>query len=33
MEVVLQRIAERGDIFEGVLTQKQKLNEALRAIG
>jgi bifunctional non-homologous end joining protein LigD len=33
MEVVLQRIAEHGDIFEGVLTQKQKLTQALRTTG
>jgi bifunctional non-homologous end joining protein LigD len=32
MEVVLERVAEHGDLFEGVLTQKQKLNEALKAL-
>jgi bifunctional non-homologous end joining protein LigD len=32
MEVVLQRIAEHGDLFEGVLTTKQKLTEALKAL-
>jgi bifunctional non-homologous end joining protein LigD len=31
MEVVLRRIAEHGDLFDGVLTQKQKLTEALKA--
>jgi bifunctional non-homologous end joining protein LigD len=33
MDVVLERVAEHGDLFEGVLTQKQKLNEALKALG
>jgi bifunctional non-homologous end joining protein LigD len=32
MDVVLQRIVEHGDLFEGVLMQKQKLNEALKAL-
>jgi bifunctional non-homologous end joining protein LigD len=31
MDVVLQRVAEHGDLFEGVLTNKQKLTEALNA--
>jgi bifunctional non-homologous end joining protein LigD len=31
MDVVVQRVAEHGDLFEGVLTQKQKLTEALNA--
>ncbi len=31
MDVVLERVAEHGDLFEGVLTQKQKLTEALNA--
>jgi bifunctional non-homologous end joining protein LigD len=31
MEVVLQRVAEHGDLFAGVLNQKQKLTEALNA--
>jgi len=31
MDVVLQRIAEHGDLFGGVLSTKQKLNEALRS--
>jgi bifunctional non-homologous end joining protein LigD len=32
MEVVLQRVRERGDLFEGVLTTRQRLSEALRAL-
>jgi bifunctional non-homologous end joining protein LigD len=31
METLRQRIAEHGDLFEGVLTTKQKLTEALRS--
>jgi bifunctional non-homologous end joining protein LigD len=31
-DVVLARIAEHGDLFEGALTTKQRLNEALRAL-
>jgi bifunctional non-homologous end joining protein LigD len=33
MEVVLQRVARHGDIFEPVLKTKQSLGEALRAVG
>jgi hypothetical protein len=29
---VLERVGEHGDLFEGVLTTKQRLNEALRAL-
>jgi bifunctional non-homologous end joining protein LigD len=32
MDIVLERIGERGDLFEGALTTKQRLNEALRAL-
>jgi len=32
MEVVQQRVAEHGDLFEGVLTTKQRLNDALKAL-
>jgi bifunctional non-homologous end joining protein LigD len=31
MEVVLARVGEHGDLFEGVLTTRQRLNDALRA--
>jgi bifunctional non-homologous end joining protein LigD len=33
MDVVLQRIQEHGDLFAGALTTKQRLNEALAALG
>jgi bifunctional non-homologous end joining protein LigD len=32
MEVVLERVARDGDLFEGVLTTKQSLSEALRSL-
>jgi bifunctional non-homologous end joining protein LigD len=32
MDTVLERIGEHGDLFEGALTTKQRLNEALRAL-
>ena len=32
MDVVLARIGEHGDLFEGALTTKQRLNEALRSL-
>jgi bifunctional non-homologous end joining protein LigD len=32
MDVVLRRIAQYGDLFEGVLTTRQRLNDALRAL-
>jgi bifunctional non-homologous end joining protein LigD len=32
MEVVQQRVAQHGDLFEGVLTTKQRLNDALKAL-
>jgi bifunctional non-homologous end joining protein LigD len=32
LEVVLQRIARDGDLFEGVLTTKQSLGAALKAL-
>jgi bifunctional non-homologous end joining protein LigD len=32
MEVVQQRVAQHGDLFEGVLTTRQRLNDALRAL-
>jgi bifunctional non-homologous end joining protein LigD len=31
-DTVLERIGEHGDLFEGALTTKQRLNEALRAL-
>jgi bifunctional non-homologous end joining protein LigD len=33
MDVVLTRVAEYGDLFAGALTTKQRLNEALSALG
>ena len=32
LEVVQQRVARFGDLFEGVLTTRQRLNEALKAL-
>jgi DNA primase len=32
MEVVLERIRRHGDLFEGVLTTRQRLEPALRAL-
>jgi bifunctional non-homologous end joining protein LigD len=32
LEVVQQRVAHFGDLFEGVLTTRQRLNEALKAL-
>jgi bifunctional non-homologous end joining protein LigD len=32
MEVVQQRVAQHGDLFEGVLTTRQRLNDALRSL-
>jgi bifunctional non-homologous end joining protein LigD len=32
MDVVLERVASEGDLFEGVLTTKQSLGEALRSL-
>jgi bifunctional non-homologous end joining protein LigD len=32
MDVVLERVGTHGDLLEGVLTTKQRLNEALRAL-
>jgi hypothetical protein len=32
MEAVLERIRRHGDIFEGVLTTRQRLEPALRAL-
>ena len=32
MEVVLERIEKQGDLFEGVLTEKQSLSKALAAV-
>jgi hypothetical protein len=32
MDVVRQRIAEHGDLFEGVLKTKQSLAKALKAL-
>lgn len=32
MEVVLERVARHGDLYEGVLTRRQRLSEALRAL-
>src|SRR5438445_1388269 len=33
MEVVLQRVRKHGDLFEGVLTTKQRLTDAIKALG
>ena len=33
MEAVRERVRRNGDLFEGVLTTKQRLNEALKAFG
>jgi len=33
MDVVLERIRKHGDLFEGVLTTKQRLTDALKALG
>ena len=32
MDVVRRRVAEHGDLFEGVLTTKQSLSAALRKL-
>jgi bifunctional non-homologous end joining protein LigD len=32
MEVVLSRVEQHGDLFEGVLTTKQRLAEALKTL-
>jgi bifunctional non-homologous end joining protein LigD len=32
MEVVLERVREHGDLYEGVLTQKQRIDRALRSL-
>jgi hypothetical protein len=32
MDAVLERVAREGDLFEGVLTVKQSLGEALRSL-
>ena len=32
MEVVRERVRKHGDLFEGVLTTKQRLTEALNAL-
>src|SRR5256886_10420185 len=32
MEVALERVERHGDLFEGVLTEKQSLSKALRAV-
>src|SRR5438270_2865038 len=33
METVLERVRKHGDLFEGVLTTKQRLTDALQALG
>jgi hypothetical protein len=33
METVLERVQRHGDLFEGVLTTKQRLTDALKAFG
>jgi hypothetical protein len=33
MPVVLDRIRKHGDLFEGVLTTKQRLTDAMKALG
>jgi DNA primase len=32
MDVVLERIRRHGDLFEGVLTTRQRLTDALKAL-
>ena len=32
MDAVLERVASEGDLFEGVLTTKQSLSEALNSL-
>ena len=32
MEVVLERVRKHGDLFEGVLTTKQRLVDALKRV-
>jgi hypothetical protein len=32
MDVVLERLSRHGDLFEGVLTTRQRLEPALRAL-
>jgi hypothetical protein len=32
MEAVLERVQRHGDLFEGVLTEKQSLSKALAAV-
>jgi hypothetical protein len=32
MDVVQQRVAKHGDLFEGVLTTRQRLNDALKVL-
>jgi DNA primase len=32
MDVVLERVAKHGDLFEGVLTTRQRLDRALNAL-
>ncbi len=33
MPVVLERVRKHGDLFEGVLNTKQRLTDALKAMG
>ena len=33
MPVVLERVRKHGDLFAGVLTTKQRLTDALKALG
>ena len=33
MPVVLERVRKHGDLFEGVLTTRQRLTDALKALG
>src|SRR5436190_22750235 len=33
MDVVLERVRKHGDLFEGVLTTRQRLTDALKALG
>ena len=33
MDEVLRRVGERGDLFAGVLTTRQRLAAALRSLG
>jgi DNA primase len=33
MDAVLERVRKHGDLFEGVLTTRQRLTDALKGLG